>query len=44
MPVFRPRDAAFQYGNYNRYYGYRNPDPGQVSDADVTVAVEVGWG
>ncbi|XP_046476684.1 7SK snRNA methylphosphate capping enzyme [Neodiprion pinetum] len=24
LPNFRAKDAQYQYGNYNRYYGYRN--------------------
>lgn len=25
-PNYKPKDAQFRYGNYNRYYGYRNED------------------
>ncbi|KAK0077310.1 hypothetical protein PV325_004110 [Microctonus aethiopoides] len=25
LPNFRQKDARYQYGNYDRYYGYRNP-------------------
>ncbi|CAH2251014.1 7SK snRNA methylphosphate capping enzyme bin3-like [Pararge aegeria] len=24
MPTFHPKNSRFQYGNYDRYYGYRN--------------------
>lgn len=26
MPQFKDKNKAYQYGNYNRYYGYRNPN------------------
>ncbi|KAK6619901.1 hypothetical protein RUM44_006301 [Polyplax serrata] len=25
MPEFKPKNTKYQYGNYDRYYGYRNP-------------------
>lgn len=25
VPQFKPKNARYQYGNYDRYYGYRNP-------------------
>ncbi|XP_043252726.1 7SK snRNA methylphosphate capping enzyme-like [Colletes gigas] len=35
MPNFREKDARYQYGNYNRYYGYRNSQ--QELDTRLTV-------
>lgn len=38
MPNFRAKDARYQYGNYNRYYGYRNPH--HELDTRLTVFVQ----
>lgn len=35
LPNFREKDARYQYGNYNKYYGYRNPH--HVVDTRLTV-------
>ncbi|KAI4501675.1 hypothetical protein M0802_003010 [Mischocyttarus mexicanus] len=35
LPNFKEKDARYQYGNYNRYYGYRNPH--HLVDTRLTV-------
>ncbi|XP_047370893.1 7SK snRNA methylphosphate capping enzyme-like isoform X1 [Vespa velutina] len=35
LPNFKEKDARYQYGNYNKYYGYRNPH--HVVDTRLTV-------
>ena len=32
--TFKPENARFQYGNYTKYYGYRNPQKFQDSRID----------
>ncbi|XP_050581008.1 7SK snRNA methylphosphate capping enzyme bin3 [Bombus affinis] len=39
MPRFREKDARYQYGNYNRYYGYRNSH----NDMDTRLTVFVQY-
>ncbi|XP_015174699.1 PREDICTED: 7SK snRNA methylphosphate capping enzyme-like isoform X1 [Polistes dominula] len=38
LPNFKEKDARYQYGNYNKYYGYRNPH--HVVDTRLTVFVQ----